>query len=123
MIPRGKRTPMADDHGPRSMLLVVDVQNGFVNEHTRHIIDVVNALIGAFSGRGEQVAFTRFVNIPGSGHERWMGWTRFMHEPENALDAAVVTATRPLHLNSKSMFAGSGSSVWCCAASPPTAAC
>jgi nicotinamidase-related amidase len=73
------------------MLLVVDVQNGFVNEHTRHIIDVVNALIGAFSGRGEQVAFTRFVNIPGSGHERWMGWTRFMHEPENALDAAVVT--------------------------------
>ena len=89
---------MADDHAPRSMLLVVDVQNGFVNEHTRHIIDVVNALIGAFSGRGEQVAFTRFVNIPGSGHERWMGWTRFMHEPENALDAAVVTGANPVFI-------------------------
>ena len=62
---------MADGHYPRSMLLAVDVQNGFVNEHTRHLIEVVNGLIAAFSGRREPLAFTRFVNLPGSGHERW----------------------------------------------------
>ena len=38
------------------MLLVVDVQNGFVNEHTRQIIEPVNRLIGAFRERGESVA-------------------------------------------------------------------
>ncbi len=74
---------------PPSMLLVVDVQNGFVNEHTRHIIDAVNRLIGAFLGRGEPVAFTRFVNTPGSGYARWIDWTRFMHGPENDLHDAV----------------------------------
>jgi nicotinamidase-related amidase len=87
---------MADDHDPRSMLLVVDIQNGFVNDHTRHIIEIVNALIAAFSGRGEPVALTRFVNIPGSGHERWIGWTRFMHEPENALANALAAGSNPV---------------------------
>ena len=71
------------------MLLVVDVQNGFVNEHTRHIIEAVNRLIGAFSGRGLPVAFTRFVNTPGSGYQRWIGWARFMDGPENDLSDAI----------------------------------
>ena len=52
MITDGPGDGPDDDHGPRSMLLVVDVQNGFVNEHTRLIIETVNRLIGAFSGRG-----------------------------------------------------------------------
>ena len=64
---------MSDGRGPRSMLLVVDVQNGFVNEHTRQIIEPVNRLIAGFRERGEQVAFTRFVNTPGSGYQRWIG--------------------------------------------------
>ena len=87
---------MADDHHPRSLLLVVDVQNGFVNGYTRHLIDVVNGLIAGFAGRREPVAFTRFVNIPGSGHERWIGWTRFMHEPENALVDTLATGSSPV---------------------------
>ena len=87
---------MTDGHGPRSMLLVVDVQNGFVNEHTRFIIEAVNRLTGAFSGRGLPVAFTRFVNTPGSGYERWIGWTRFMHGPENDLHEAVDAGAGPV---------------------------
>ena len=84
-IRNGKRTVMTDGRDPRSMLLVVDVQNGFVNEHTRHVIEPINRLIGAFSGRGVPVAFTRFVNTPDSGYQRWIGWTRFMRGPENDL--------------------------------------
>jgi nicotinamidase-related amidase len=87
---------MADDRHPRSLLLVVDVQNGFVNENTRHIIDSVNALIRAFTDRGEPVAFTRFVNLPGGGHERWIGWTRFMQAPENDLFEAVEASAGPV---------------------------
>jgi len=80
------------------MLLVVDVQNGFVNEHTRHVVDTVNALIGAFSRRGEPVAFTRFVNTPGSGYQRWIGWTRFMHGPENDLFDALDAGAGPVFI-------------------------
>ena len=89
---------MADASVPRSLLLVVDVQNGFINEHTRHLIEIVNGLTGAFRGRGEQVAFTRFVNVPGGGHERWIGWTRFMREPENALATGLVTGANPVFI-------------------------
>ncbi len=89
---------MTDRHGARSMLLVVDVQNGFVNDQTRHVIEAVNRLIGAFSGRGEPVAFTRFVNTPGSGYERWIGWTRFMRGPENDLYDAVDASAGPVFI-------------------------
>ena len=87
---------MTDGRHPRSMLLVVDVQNGFVNEHTRHVIEPINRLIGAFSERGEPVAFTRFVNRPDSGYERWIGWTRFMHGPENDLYDAIDARAGPV---------------------------
>lgn len=87
---------MTDGHGARSMLLVVDVQNGFVNEHTRQVIEAVNRLIGAFSGRSEPVAFTRFVNTPGSGYARWIGWTRFMQGPENDLFDALDVGDSPV---------------------------
>ena len=79
-----------------TLLLVVDVQNGFVNEHTRHVIEPVNGLIHAFADRGAPVAFTRFVNVKGGGHERWIGWRRFMEEPENALHDALETDDHPV---------------------------
>ena len=87
---------MIDDHEPRSALLVVDVQNGFVNEHTRHVIGPINRLISAFSERREPLAFTRFVNMPDSGYERWIGWTRFMHGPENDLYDAIHAGAGPV---------------------------
>ena len=87
---------MADDGAPRSMLLAVDVQNGFINEHTRHLVAIINGLIAGFSRRGEAVAFTRFVNLPGSGHERWIHWSRFMHEPENALHPDIDAGACPV---------------------------
>ncbi len=87
---------MIDDHDPHSALLVVDVQNGFVNEHTRYLIEPINRLIGAFSGRGEPVAFTRFVNTPDSGYQPWIGWTRFMGGPENDLYEAIDAGAGPV---------------------------
>jgi nicotinamidase-related amidase len=69
---------MTDVRQPRSLLLVIDVQHDFVNEHTDHIIDSVNTLVRAFVNRGEPVAFARFVNSPGVALARWIGWMRFV---------------------------------------------
>ncbi len=87
---------MTDERHAPSMLLVVDVQNGFINEHTAHVIEPINTLIGAFSDRGIGVAYTRFVNTPDSGYARWIGWTRFMGEPETVLFDALDTSAGPV---------------------------
>ncbi len=79
-----------------TLLLVIDVQNGFVNEHTRHVNEPFNALIHAFADGGAPVAFTRFVNVKGGAHERWIGWSRFMEEPENALHDALEKGDYPV---------------------------
>jgi nicotinamidase-related amidase len=81
-----------------TLLLVVDVQNGFANEHTRHVIEPINGLIREFADRGAPVAFTRFVNVEGGPHERWIGWTRFMEEPENALHDALDADDHPVFI-------------------------
>jgi nicotinamidase-related amidase len=81
-----------------TLLLVVDVQNGFVNEHTRHVIEPINALIKSFADRGAPIAFTRFVNVKGGAHERWIGWTRFMEEPENALHDGIESDGHPVFI-------------------------
>ena len=55
-----------------TLLLVVDIQNGFVNEHTRHVIEPVNGLIHAFADR----AWDQFLELNPlwatmQGDERW----------------------------------------------------
>ena len=89
---------MTDADDAATMLLVVDVQNGFLNEHTRHILTVVNALMGAFAARNQAVALTRFVNRPGSGFDRWIGWTRFMHSPENDICDELDAGAAPVFI-------------------------
>ena len=87
---------MADGAAPGSLLLVVDVQNGFVNEHTEHVLAPVNALIAVFRRRRAPIALTQFVNTPGSGYTRWLGWTRFMQAPENAIHEGVDAGDAPV---------------------------
>ncbi len=71
-------------------LVVVDMQNGFFNDNTRHILPFVQRLVG--DDRWDVLAFTRFVNRPDSGYVRWMGWSRFMAPPE--ID--IIDPLRPL---------------------------
>ncbi|HEY2092972.1 MAG TPA: isochorismatase family cysteine hydrolase [Thermoanaerobaculia bacterium] len=61
-------------------LLVVDMQNGFVNHNSEHIVPNIRRLLelGAWS----TVVFTRFLNQPDSPYVRWIGWSRFMASPE-----------------------------------------
>jgi nicotinamidase-related amidase len=53
-------------------LLVVDVQNGFVNEFTDHVPPRIVRLIQ--TGEYAPVLFTRFINTPDSPYRRLLNW-------------------------------------------------
>ena len=64
-------------------LIVVDVQRGFVNGHTRHIVPAVERLQSGY----DSIYATRFVNAPASPWRRFMDWRRFA---EGSADAELA---------------------------------
>lgn len=64
------------------VLVVVDVQNGFVTEHSAHVVPVIAELVQEWLDAGRDVVFTRYLNFPGSQFETIMGWTKLMGSPE-----------------------------------------
>lgn len=54
------------------LLLIVDVQNGFINKHSRHVVKPLAAM--AASGRFELIALSRFINTPESPISRQLDW-------------------------------------------------
>ena len=69
------------------VLIIIDVQRGFINPATTHI----PARVEALQGRYDTVIATRFVNPEGSAHRRLIGWHRFA--PGSA-DTALAFAPR-----------------------------
>jgi nicotinamidase-related amidase len=71
---------------PRSTaLLVIDVQQGFVNRNSRGVLPAVVQLVEGWRVAGAPVVFTRFHNTPGSPYETITGWTRLRSPEEQAL--------------------------------------
>ena len=64
------------------LLLVVDLQNGFINDSTKHVVSGVETLISHFSAKKIPIALTRFINSPGSPYVKWVQWSLLMEEPE-----------------------------------------
>lgn len=64
-------------------LLIVDVQNGFLNEYTRQIPGRIAELVQLKTF--DQLLFTRFVNVPGSPYDRLLDWQGCEHPPETDL--------------------------------------
>uniref|UniRef100_UPI0036722620 isochorismatase family cysteine hydrolase n=1 Tax=Bacillus tropicus TaxID=2026188 RepID=UPI0036722620 len=70
---------------PRSTaLLVIDVQQGFVNQHSRDVVPTVVRLVEGWQAAGAPVVFTRFHNAPGSPYETISGWKRLRTAEEQA---------------------------------------
>ena len=63
----------------RSALLIVDVQVGFVNDATRHIVPKVEAL----QKRYKHVYATRFINVEGSPYRKLLDWHRFYESSDD----------------------------------------
>ena len=64
-------------------LLVVDVQNGFLNDFTAHLPDRIVTLIESQSF--EPVYYTRFVNVEGSAFRQILKWDACAEAPETEL--------------------------------------
>ena len=67
----------------RQALLIVDVQRGFINDATRHVVPIVERLQQDY----DHVYATRFVNTAGSPYRRLMDWNQF---GENSVDVALA---------------------------------
>lgn len=61
-------------------LIVIDVQNGFVNEHSRHVVARIAGLIQ--EKRFDHAVFTQFINTDNSPYQRIMNWHRMRKSPE-----------------------------------------
>lgn len=65
-----------------AVLVVVDVQNGFVRDASRPVVPVIVDLVGRWQAAGGDVVFTRYVNHPGSPFERLVRWSELMESPQ-----------------------------------------
>lgn len=70
-------------------LVVVDVQNGFINHHSKHVVPAIASLITALTERWLPVVFTRYLNEPGSAFEKYFSWSRFMGSPDTDLASEI----------------------------------
>ncbi len=85
-------------------LIVVDVQNGFINDYTRHIPDRVVTLIE--SGTYDPVFYTRFINMPDGPYPRFVGWDACMGPPETDLVDRIAAHATPDTTFDKHGYAG-----------------
>ena len=68
--------------GPTDVLVVVDVQNGFVTSKSQHIIPVVVDLVRRWQTAGAPVLMTRYINHPDSPYIDYLGWSKMQSSPE-----------------------------------------
>ena len=69
----------------RPVLVVVDVQNGFITEDSAPVVPVIVELVRRWKATGGDVVFTRYLNYAGSPYERLIGWTEMTHAPDTDL--------------------------------------
>ncbi|MET8082849.1 cysteine hydrolase [Micromonospora sp. NPDC005237] len=69
----------------RAALIVIDMQNGFINDRSRGVIPKVVELVEHWEATGRPVVFTRYHNYPGSPFERLIHWSSVQHPPETEI--------------------------------------
>ena len=67
------------------VLVVIDMQNGFLEEKSRYVISNVVALATECQQRSIPIVFTRFHNRDGSPYESLIGWRRMRTEIETSI--------------------------------------
>lgn len=73
----------------RAVLIVVDMQNGFLSRSNHAVVPAVVHLVGQWLDADGAVVFTRFVNAPGSPFERLLGWTQVATPPHTDITAEL----------------------------------
>jgi nicotinamidase-related amidase len=73
---------------PRA-IIIIDVQNGFINPSTEHIPAKIKSLLDAVVF--EHRIFTQFFNPPGSPYEELLHWARLRSDDEVAIVRELLT--------------------------------
>lgn len=98
-----------------SVLVVVDVQNGFISDVSRPVIGVIGSLVARWQRNGGSTIFTRYINYPGSQFERLVKWTKLQKSPEIDLVAELIpyveSATAVIDKGIYSLFTDEGESI------------
>ena len=66
----------------KPVLVVVDMQNGFLGAKSEHVIPRVVDLVKTCKRREIPIVFTRFHNRANSPYETLIGWRRLRESPE-----------------------------------------
>ncbi|MFI6161739.1 cysteine hydrolase [Micromonospora haikouensis] len=74
----------------RPVLVVTDMQNGFVREQSAHIVPVVVELVRRWQSAGGDTLFTRYLNYPGSPFERFFDWRGLQSSPDTDMVADLL---------------------------------
>ncbi|MFF7250001.1 isochorismatase family cysteine hydrolase [Embleya sp. NPDC008237] len=69
---------------------MIDVQEGFVNQHSRDVLPAVFRLVKGWQEAGAPIVLSRFHNPLGSPYETITGWTRLRTPEEQALVAGLI---------------------------------
>ncbi len=88
-----------------SVLVVVDMQNGFVKPASAHVVPPVVDLVRRWQAAGGDIVFTRFLNSPGSQYERLINWTSVGTAPEtDIIDELAAYASRAVAVIDKPAY-------------------
>ena len=83
-------------HRKGSVLVVVDMQTGFLNPESTHIIPNVIRLINEFQRSCLPVFLTKFVNLSGSPFEVLLNWKTHYSSPETDLLPELASLSCPV---------------------------
>lgn len=86
----------------KSLLLVIDLQQSFINENTKHLINKIDNLIN--ENKYDYVAFTRFINSTDSIWYTKLNYTGCMTEE----DKMILVDTRGNKVIDKTIYSSLG---------------
>ena len=86
----------------KTALVVVDVQNGFVTENSRHVVPVIADLVDRWTAAGRPVVFTRYRNHPDSLFHSLMEWRKLTDAPDtDIVDELQDAVSRAIVIDKK----------------------
>src|SRR6185295_4960224 len=74
------------EENSKSLLVVIDVQNCFINEHSKDVPAKIHGHLSAHKQQYDFVIFTKFVNKPNSPFINCLKWDGAMAPEETKID-------------------------------------
>lgn len=76
----------------KSLLLIIDLQNAFINKHTKKLSNKIKQIID--SNQYDNIAFTRFINFENSIFAKKLNWTGCLKDEDKKI--MIDTKNNPI---------------------------